>query len=109
MAWGKRLSVTTVVLLISSAAVAEPAGNSGFVPVTMGQAGQPSGSVVVASGDHLWKISQTHLDQVLGRTAEPGEVAPYWRSVIEMNQEHLRSGDPDLIFPGEVISLPLTG
>lgn len=58
--------------------------------------------VVVARGDHLWKISERHLD-----TTSPGsKVAPYWLEVIELNRPHIRSGDPDLIFPGEVILLP---
>jgi len=60
------------------------------------------GSVVVERGDHLWKISARHI----GPEATDGEVAPYWREVITVNTPHLRSGDPDLIFPGEVVRLP---
>jgi nucleoid-associated protein YgaU len=66
-------------------------------------------SVVVTSGDHLWKISQSHLDRVLGRPATVDEVVAYWRSVIEANRERLQSGDPDLIYPGEVVLLPASG
>jgi nucleoid-associated protein YgaU len=62
------------------------------------------GSVVVEKGDHLWKISARHL----GPGATGGEIAPYWREVIMVNTPHLRSGDPDLIFPGEVVRLPAT-
>jgi nucleoid-associated protein YgaU len=61
-------------------------------------------SVVVERGDHLWKISARHL----GPEATVGEVAPYWRDVITANTPHLRSGDPDLIYPGEVVQLPAT-
>jgi nucleoid-associated protein YgaU len=45
----------------------------------------------------------------LGRTAGPDEVAGFWRSVIEANRELIRSGDPDLIYPGEVVVLPPSG
>jgi nucleoid-associated protein YgaU len=34
------------------------------------------------------------------------EISPYWRVVIETNREGLRSGDPDLIYPGETVVLP---
>lgn len=61
-------------------------------------------SVVVEKGDHLWKISARHL----GSGAGDGRVAPYWREVIAVNTPHLRSGDPDLIYPGEVVRLPPT-
>ena len=37
------------------------------------------------------------------------EVARHWRQVIEVNLERLRSGDPDLIYPGEVFDLPDPG
>lgn len=58
--------------------------------------------VVVVPGDHLWKISARHLS-----SHYPGrQVAPYWLEVISENEPRLRSGDPDLIYPGEVIELP---
>ena len=59
--------------------------------------------VVVAVGDHLWKISSRHLKTA---TVETSDVATYWRAVIDLNRDDLRSGNPDLIYPGEVISLP---
>jgi len=66
-----------------------------------------SGAVVVARGDHLWSISQRHLETVWGRTdLGDNEVAGYWVQVIEANRDRIRSGNPDLIFPGEVILLP---
>ena len=108
MGWGNRLGLTIAVLLISSVAAAEPAGSPSFVPVSM-EHPTSSDSVVVEPGDHLWRISQTHLDRVLGRVAGSAEVDPYWRAVIEANRARLRSGDPDLIYPGEVITLPTNG
>ena len=61
-------------------------------------------SVVVARGDHLWKISARHL----GQDADSHDIAPYWHEVVEVNTPRLRSGDPDLIYPGEVVQLPAT-
>lgn len=105
MAWGKRLTIATVMVMIGSAAMAEPAGTPSFVPVTL-EKGPPPGTVVVQPGDHLWKISKSHLEAILDRPAQPREIEPYWRAVIETNRGGLISGDPDLIYPGEVITLP---
>lgn len=101
--------VATAVITVSSVAMADPAGESSFVPVGLSTVDAASSSVTVEDGDHLWKISQAHLDQVLGEPATAVEVDPYWRSVVETNRERLRSGDPDLIYPGEVVVLPPTG
>jgi nucleoid-associated protein YgaU len=108
MRWGKRLGLSTVVLLFGTVAAAEPAGPNPYVPVAIGETTPPD-SVVVEPGDHLWKISQTEMDRQLGRTAAPEEVTPYWGSMIELNRASLLSGDPDLIYPGEVIALPRPG
>lgn len=59
-------------------------------------------TVVVVAGDHLWKISERRL----GPSSPDEVIAPYWRVVIEVNTPRLRSGDPDLIFPGEIVELP---
>lgn len=64
--------------------------------------GSDGDSVVVAKGDHLWKISARHV----GPDASNAEIAPVWLEVIDVNTPHLRSGDPDLIYPGEVVQLP---
>ena len=76
------------------------------LPVTMTQGDDTltgiDDQVVVVKGDHLWKISSRYL-----ATRSPAtEVAPYWLRVIETNRPTLRSGDPDLIYPGEVVRLP---
>lgn len=57
-------------------------------------------SVVVQPGDHFWKISKRRLAE----TSMP--VGPYWRRVVEHNRDSIRSGNPDLIYPGEVLELP---
>ncbi|MET0566371.1 MAG: hypothetical protein ABW021_08010 [Acidimicrobiia bacterium] len=108
MAWGKRVAIVTVMVMIGSAAMAEPAGTPSFVPVTL-EKGPSPGTVVVEPGDHLWKIAEGQLHAMLDRPVRPGEVVPYWLAVIETNRSGLKSGDPDLIYPGEVVTLPPTG
>jgi nucleoid-associated protein YgaU len=109
MGWGRRLVAATTLISIGSVAVAQPAGNLSYVPVSMPPASPTDLSIVVEPGDHLWKISEEHLALVLGRPAKDAEVDPYWRSVIETNRDLLASGDPDLIYPGETVTLPPTG
>lgn len=70
------------------------------------------GSVVhqvkVRRGDHLWGLSEQHLQRVLIRASlGEHEIAGYWVQVIAANRDAIRSGDPDLIYPGEVITLPV--
>lgn len=62
--------------------------------------------VVVMPGDNMWLLAERRLRDVLGREAGDHEVAPYWLAVIGANRDRIRSGDPDLIFPGEVLVLP---
>jgi nucleoid-associated protein YgaU len=67
------------------------------------------GRHVIAPGEHLWSIAARHLAAGRGRSSAdltPADIAPYWRRVVEHNRPGLRSGDPDLVYPGEVIELP---
>lgn len=65
--------------------------------------------LTVVRGDSLWSIAARVLAEArhvpVGRLA-PAEVAGYWVAVVEANRATLRSGDPDLIHPGETIRLP---
>lgn len=63
--------------------------------------------VTVQKGDNLWKISARHLETRFQRPPKGPEVSPYWRRVIADNRESIRSGDPDLIYAGEKISMPV--
>jgi nucleoid-associated protein YgaU len=66
-------------------------------------------TVVLVQGDNLWAVAARHLATATARdpAAVPDrEVAAYWRTVIAANRERLRSGDPDLVYPGETITLP---
>lgn len=66
-------------------------------------------TVTVVAGDHLWSIAARALAdaRALPVGSLPArDVAPYWLAVVRANAPHLRSGDPDLIHPGEVVRLP---
>jgi len=75
---------------------------------------EPTGSYsapltwLVRPGDHLWKIAGQHLSIVLDRPPTRDEHARYWAELIEVARRVIRSGDPDLIYPGEEIPLPAT-
>jgi hypothetical protein len=70
--------------------------------------GSISHQVTVRRNDHLWSLSERHLQQVLGRPPlGEHEITRYWLQVIETNRGTIRSGNPDLIYPGEVITLPI--
>jgi hypothetical protein len=62
--------------------------------------------VVVRAGDSLWLIARASLTRISGSRPDDTDVARYWRAVIAANRSTLRSGDPGLIFPGEIVALP---
>ena len=61
---------------------------------------------VVVDGDNLWRISEGHLASTTGERPSNTDLVKYWSKVIDTNVDSLVSGDPDLIYPGEVIELP---
>ena len=63
-------------------------------------------TVTVHRGDHLWAIAAKRLRDTLGSPVTNVEITDYWLRVIAANRPTLRSGDPDLIYPGETVSLP---
>ncbi len=60
---------------------------------------------VVVRGDNLWTIAAAELAR-RGLPHDNASTAAYWRRVIDLNRHRLRSGNPNLIFPGEVVALP---
>ncbi|HSF87430.1 MAG TPA: hypothetical protein VLG28_17460 [Acidimicrobiia bacterium] len=62
----------------------------------------------VVRGDNLWTIAERHLAAALQRETTEAETATYWAHLIETNRGQLRSGNPDLIYPGEVVVCPAT-
>jgi nucleoid-associated protein YgaU len=62
--------------------------------------------VTVQPGDNFWRLAENRLRELTGREPSDSEVAPYWVTVVEANRDRIRSGNPDLIYPGEVVLLP---
>lgn len=64
---------------------------------------------LVERGDNLWKIAAEQLAAVRGTDADSlsnSEIRDYWLQVIEANRGSIRSGDPNVIYAGEAITLP---
>jgi len=60
----------------------------------------------VRRGDHLWSIAGEHLAIVLDRRPSRDEHRNYWVEVVGTARPIIRSGDPNLIYPGEEIPMP---
>lgn len=61
----------------------------------------------VQRGDHFWHIAEDTLAEAWGRRPTDNEIDPYWRQLIDLNRAKLvHPGNPDLIFPGQVMDLP---
>jgi hypothetical protein len=59
---------------------------------------------VVAPGESLWTIAE---DRVRATSHDdPASVERYWQAVCEVNRERLRSGDVNVVHPGEDLDLP---
>jgi nucleoid-associated protein YgaU len=95
--------VVSGLFMVCGVATASP-GEQIRIPVPIGSESSvvEEAAVTVRPGDHLWKISARHLHQ----NSPDSRVSPYWRRVVAVNTPSLRSGDPDLIYPGETITLP---
>ena len=64
-------------------------------------------SWTVRPGECFWSIAEDVLAAALGRRATAAEVFPYWRSLVEANRGALADRDnADLVFPGQVFTLP---
>jgi hypothetical protein len=62
--------------------------------------------VTVVRGDNLWRIAAVAVAHQLGRAPRDDEIVGFWRRVVDVNRATLRSGDPNLIYPGEQVALP---
>jgi DNA-binding SARP family transcriptional activator/LysM repeat protein len=99
------------VLLLPAGAAVESATPPADGPATaMAEEEQNTTTVVVERGDSLWSISEDRLEDDLGREAADSEVAPYWQDVVHANQDrYVQPGNPNLIYPGQVLVVPPTG
>ena len=60
---------------------------------------------VVEPGDSMWSLAEHVVETEQGAPASDAEVAEYWVDVVAANQD-VASGDVDLIYPGEELTLP---
>lgn len=69
-------------------------------------------AVTVQSGDSLWQLAAARVAEQTGRPRSAltdAEIARYWLVLCDANRAGLLSGDPNLIYPGEVVTLPPVG
>lgn len=90
-----------------------PAGSPEPSPPTMRRVDRspapaaPGTEVVIGAGDHLWSVAERALGAAWGRAASEAELTPFWERVVEVNRARLVDpGNPDLLFPGQVVSVP---
>jgi hypothetical protein len=99
----------------TTAPLAPPAVSPPVVPVVPVAPATPPAPTAgathtVTRGEHLWSIAATQVAGASGRQSgddlAPSDVVPYWLRFVAMNRHRLRSGDPNLVYPGEVVELP---
>ena len=66
---------------------------------------KPSHHVVV-QGENFWTIAKAELESAIGREVTEDEVCSYWLRLVAANRARISSGDPNVIYPGESITLP---
>ena len=95
----------------SGAAAAPAAPADGVTPTRSTPGGPPAAagrSWTVAPGDHFWAVAEGVLADAWGRAPTDAEVDPYWRAMVQANVDVLRDpGNPDLLFQGQVIDVPV--
>ena len=88
---------------------ADPPPTAPVVPVVP-PATATAATHAVTSGEHLWSIAAATIAVRTGRSIEalsPADIAPSWARLVERNRARVRSGNPSLVYPGEVLELPL--
>lgn len=66
-----------------------------------------SREVTVEPGDSFWSIAADELAARGGAPPSERLIVPYWRRLIEQNRRELVDpGNPDLLYPGQVVTLP---
>ncbi|RMH80581.1 MAG: LysM peptidoglycan-binding domain-containing protein [Actinomyces sp.] len=84
--------------------------SSGSVDPTVPSPPVVSETIAVEPGDNLWTIAEHRLATDLGRSPTDTEILPYWQQLIEQNRgRYVEPGNPDLILPGQILTLPPTG
>ena len=67
-------------------------------------------SVTVAAGESFWKIAEDLVGQQLGHPPTDAEMTPFWAELVAANADRLvHAGNPNLIYPGQVLVVPGAG
>lgn len=64
---------------------------------------------VLRQGDDLWSVAGRRVAEHTGKRATDltaREIGRYWVRLLNLNEPHLRSGDPNVVYPGETVLLP---
>ena len=64
---------------------------------------------VLRRGDNLWSVAARRVAEHTGQRATDltaREISRYWVRLLDVNEPHLHSGDPDVVYPGQTILLP---
>jgi len=99
----------TTARLVPPAVLAAPPRVAPTAPATPPPSPTAGATHTVARGEHLWSIAARQVATATGNpraAVAPADIARYWRRVVEVNRPRLRSGDPNLVYPGEVVELP---
>lgn len=65
---------------------------------------------LVVAGESFWTIAHEVLTDRLDRRPSDAETAAHWERLVAANRDRLVDRDnPDLIFPGQVLSMPSDG
>jgi hypothetical protein len=78
-------------------------------PVPVSSPAAAPTTATVEPGDSLWEIAARAVARATNRDrAELGadEIARYWVALCDANRASLRSGDVNLVYPGETVVLP---
>ena len=68
------------------------------------------GEHLVVAGESFWTIAEHSLSERLGRRPTEVETAVHWERLVQANRDRLVDHDnPDLIFPGQVLTVPSPG
>jgi DNA-binding SARP family transcriptional activator/nucleoid-associated protein YgaU len=82
---------------------------TGATPGVQALAGAPevAAEVAVQPGDNFWDLAEGQLTEAWGRAPSDAEVVGHWQALVEENRDALSPpGDPNLIHPGELFSVP---
>ena len=61
----------------------------------------------VQPGQCFWSIAEAVLVEARGRPVAAKDIVPYWRRLVDANRPALADSDnPDLVFPGQVFTVP---